>query len=86
MSKWCRKGWDDEQYNQEGRCCCNCVFQRKLVKHPWNIDGFKGSISEQVTDSDGDGITVCLVFEQEAMSMKGSHGMCEMHTFKDKSE
>lgn len=76
----CMKGWNELQYNSEGRCCCNCVYQRPLVKHPWNEGIFKGSIMTQVIDEDNNPIWVCLAME--AMSMNREHSMCEMHTFK----
>ena len=83
--KPCMKGWNDEQYNQEGRCCCNCINQRKLVKHPWNEGIFKGSIMDQVADEQGSPIWICVTL-REVMSMNREHGMCEMHDFKEISE
>lgn len=81
--KPCIKGWDDSEHNAEGRCCCNCIYQRPLAKHPWNDGVFKGSCSEQVETPEGDLMWVCLVNTDEAMSMSREHSMCEMHTFKE---
>ena len=36
----CEHGWYD------GSCCCNCIHQLKLMKHPWNKEFGKGSIME----------------------------------------
>lgn len=83
MSK-CYKGWDKE-YNRYGICCCNCKWQAKLGKHPWNSGEFKGSILEQVKDGNGDDMWVCTVQEGVAMSMNREHSMCEMHTPKGES-
>lgn len=83
MATPCMKGWNDIQYNTEGRCCCNCVHQRPLVKHPWNKDPeYKGSLNEGVSDFEGTQIFVCLVDTDRAMSSDREHSMCEMHTFK----
>ncbi len=67
----CEHGWHD------GSCCCNCTNQLKLMKHPWNKDFGKGSISEQCG-------WVCTVrFDagdsNEAIYFDKEHGMCEMH-------
>ena len=75
----------NKEYN--GACCCNCIHQRKLTKHPWNdATMFRGSISEQVVDGKGNLIYVCTVLES-AMSFDRQHSLCEMHTPKteDKS-
>ena len=83
----CYKGWGDE-LNKEGRCCCNCKFQMKLVKHPWNSDIiYKGRIIEQVMDTNGHDMYVCVMDMalngDSAIAMDEEHSMCEMHTFKD---
>ena len=84
----CYKGWGDE-VNPEGRCCCTCKYQIKLMKHPWNYDIiFKGRISEQVMDMNGNNMYVCIMNnvlngDNSVIAMSGEHDMCEMHTFKD---
>lgn len=75
----CFQGWGKE-YNSKGICCCNCKWQSKLVKHPWNQGEFKGRISEQVKDSEGTGMWVCTAQNGVAMTMNTEHSMCEMHT------
>lgn len=86
----CNKGWDDP-LNSEGRCCCNCKFQLKLVKHPWNSDTlYKGRIIEQVMDNNGNDVYVCVMDTalggDNAIAMDREHSMCEMHTFKGEDE
>lgn len=69
----CELGWKD------GSCCCNCVNQAPLLKHPWNNDIGKGPASETMgwvcaihdPDEDKDGPHVTF--------MDRRHGMCEMH-------
>ena len=68
----CEHGW------HSGECCCNCAKQLKLMKHPWNKEFGKGSITEQCgwvctmqfDDSSNKGEAVFYDFE---------HGMCEMY-------
>lgn len=65
-----------------GQCCCNCVHQIVLKKHPWNkSDIFRGSISKQVTDQEDTPIFVCTALG-EAIAFDSKHGMCELHDFK----
>ena len=71
--KKCEKGFSKEY----GTCCCNCKYQKKLFKHPWNSNYGKGRISEQMGfvctvgfSEDGDTETT-VYYELE-------HGMCEM--------
>ena len=76
----------------DGSCCCNCVYQCSIKKHPWNKDeSFKGSIRDSV----GYGCAVFFVehqiFRSEGMQAAGDlgsvqfsdrkHGMCEMHEY-----
>jgi hypothetical protein len=70
--KKCEHGWHD------GSCCCNCIHQLKLMKHPWNKEFGKGSIMESCgwvctqTFEDGSNRGMGIYFDFE-------HGMCEMH-------
>lgn len=59
-------------------CCCNCIHQKQLVKHPSNVSEFgKGKISEAMG-------WVCLVpleisKDESAVYCEGQHDMCELH-------
>lgn len=62
-----------------GRCCCDCVFQMRALKHPWNLNAAKGRISEtfgwfcacpDMTDDNN---------VRQAIFFDGQHGLCEMH-------
>ena len=72
----CYKGWSKEDGNRNGRCCCNCRYQRPISGHPWNKNSLtKGSITSII----GYGCTVpdmpaIVFFDKE-------HGMCEMHEY-----
>ena len=71
MSKDCEHG-------HQGDCCCNCENQLKLMKHPWNKEFGKGSITEQC------GYVCVMKFGDnsnsgEAVYFDFEHGMCEMH-------
>ena len=66
-----------EEFNSQGRCCCNCKWQRPISGHPWNING---AVKSKVSTTIGWGCTVpdmtnITFFEKE-------HSMCEMHEFK----
>lgn len=68
------------------RCCCNCVNQRVIFKHPWNKGDGKGSVSDvmgfgcdMVHFDFCDGIPAI-------MFMDNRHGMCEMHERKELPE
>lgn len=77
----CMKGWDNIKFNHRGDCCCNCKFFKKLMKHPWNEDLFKGHISEQVAIGDIP-VYVCIVSD-ETFSMTREYSMCECHARKE---
>lgn len=71
----CQYGWHD------GSCCCNCINQKKLMKHPMNRVLGKGNISDQMG-------YVCVVELEDNESNKGNavfhdylneHGMCELY-------
>lgn len=84
MNIKCNLGWEDTKHNTEGRCCCNCIYSKKLVKHPWNsAQNLKGSISEQISIENNQLFAcVCPDMEDVAIVFDKPHGMCEMHTFK----
>ncbi len=78
MTDACFKGWKKEDGNTSGSCCCNCKWQRPIVKHPWNKNPMaKGSITTimgygcSVPDMPG-----IVFFESE-------HSMCEMYSDKN---
>lgn len=66
------------EHNKQGSCCCNCIFQKPIVKHPWNtVEIFKGRISEQIAWG-------CTVPDMEAVVLsERQHSLCEMHMFKE---
>lgn len=86
MSK-CTVGWDSE-HNKSGACCCNCVYQKKLMCHPWNSSlEFSGRISRQVSiDKNKIFVCVCPDMEDDVIAFDKQHGMCEMHMFKNKEK
>ena len=66
----------DKGFKEMGTCCCNCVHQMKLFKHPWNSNYGKGSIKDQMgfickAGFPEDGVT------DEAYYFEKQHGMCE---------
>ena len=68
-----------EKCNHE--CCCNCVNQIQLLKHPLNEhEVFKGQISEPsgfylcVADMNADGNA-----NRSGYVLEDRHGMCEMY-------
>ena len=69
-----------------GYCCCNCVNQIQVNKHPCNTTlMLKGSITEPT------GIFVCLApthWDKESIylgiAFEKEHGMCEMYYPKEK--
>ncbi len=61
----CKKGY-------KGDCCCRCVNQIKLFKHPWNKQ-YKGSIM------DFTGLYACAALSKsKAIIFEKEHGCCEM--------
>lgn len=63
-----------KENNREGRCCCNCRWQKPIVKHPWNtIEMFKGRVTEQIAFG-------CTVPDMGAVVLsEREHSLCEMH-------
>lgn len=65
-----------ETGNYKGRCCCNCKYQKRVMKHPWNKGCAKGAISELMGYACGsplyEGSGNVIFFDRK-------HGMCEMH-------
>ena len=66
--KNCDKGF-------EGMCCCNCIHQVKIMKHPLNKGEAKGSI----LDTFGYG---CNALGDILFNDRG-HGMCEEYESKE---
>jgi hypothetical protein len=64
----------------DGSCCCNCIHNLKLMKHPWNTSSLgKGSITEHM------GFICTATFEDgssegEATFFEFEHGSCEHHS------
>lgn len=67
-----------EEHNKNGRCCCNCNYNVKIMRHPWNVFSggrMKGPISEiagygcNLPDLPG------IVF------LETEHSLCEEHQF-----
>ena len=76
----CFLGWAGPD-NTQGRCCCNCKYQRPITAHPWNRHELtKGPITKNIgwgcTVPDMPGVTF---FEVE-------HSMCELHTWKNEDQ
>ena len=66
----------------KGRCCCTCVNQRVIVKHPWNDGAGKG----RITESMGYGcaspeFTVGFEGRPTVIFFDSGHDLCEMHEF-----
>ena len=63
----CNKGY-------KGQCCCECMYQLALTKHPLN-ETYKGSIKDKT------GLYVCIVMHNETHTgiiFDRKHGSCEM--------
>jgi hypothetical protein len=59
-------------------CCCNCKYQKKIQKHPWNTnDMFKGSIGDFL----GWACTAMLKDTGKIIFFEKRHGLCELHDF-----
>ena len=76
----CFRGWKEEDGNKGGRCCCNCKWQSRLVKHPWNTEPWaKGSVTEQIG-------WACTTpeFQPNAtfFSLAHEHSVCECHEWR----
>jgi hypothetical protein len=81
MAHECNLGWSGEGVNPNGRCCCNCKYQLKLLAHPWNKDFGKGPITQSIG-------YVCAApdFLPNAIFFDRQHSMCEMHEFKETND
>lgn len=67
------------EHGYKGRCCCNCVNQATLYKHPWNnIPEAKGRISEVFGYA-----CMSVIHEktQNGIFFTSQHGCCECHDF-----
>lgn len=63
---------------KEKYCCCTCANQLELMKHPWNKEFGKGSITERCG-------WVCKVGldmgeERQVIFFDREHGECELYT------
>lgn len=75
----CYKGWSDLDANRSGRCCCNCVNQVAIYRHPWNTM-VGGRMKGPVTQIAGWG---CKAMENGGLIfMEDEHSMCEVHEWK----
>lgn len=74
---YCKSGF-------KGQCCCNCIYQKKAMRHPQNLLHFNGSIKNTLgflcTFQHPDGSN-----EGEFVFFNQRHGMCEEHQFKKPS-
>lgn len=61
----------------KGRCCCNCVNQFEVMKHPWNEGAGKGRITETM----GYGCRPPEFASRTIIFFDRQHGLCEMHEF-----
>lgn len=66
----------------EHQCCCTCINQKVVLKHPTNITELsQGAMSEEMG-------YVCLLpteFESDAVVFfDNKHGLCEMYLTKIK--
>lgn len=65
-----------EKGSYKGKCCCNCKYQTRIMKHPWNKGEAQGSILTVF------GYACGSPLEKETKSViffDREHGMCEMH-------
>ena len=76
----CFEGWKIDDGNETGRCCCNCQFHVKIMRHPWNTQ-VGGRMRGPVTEIAGWG---CNQPEFEGIIyFERKHSVCELHTWKD---
>jgi hypothetical protein len=70
VSTSCQQGWKD------GSCCCNCVSNFPLHKHPWNTGEGHGPNDEKMQ-----GFACVLQIDgvKRATYYQHDHGMCEFH-------
>jgi hypothetical protein len=67
-----------EEHNPQGRCCCNCVNQKRIVGHPWNKEFF---VRTPVNSTIGYGCTASEL-DDTIIFFETQHGQCELHDFK----
>ncbi len=81
----------NEPGSHQGDCCCNCVYQCEITKHPWNEEELlKGRISEHVSYGCASFFAQHSIMGFEGVqketsigkviAMDRKHGMCEEHT------
>lgn len=70
----------DVKGSYKGCCCCNCGYQVKIMKHPWNKGDAQGSMVQQM----GYGCATPLDSRRGIIVFfDRQHGMCEMHLTKE---
>lgn len=75
----CYQGWSKEEGNSQGRCCCNCEYQVKIMRHPWNqLVG--GRMKGPVTEIAGYGCTI--LDHKQIIFQEVQHLMCEGHEWR----
>lgn len=73
----CFEGWSAENGNISGRCCCNCMYQKKITGHPWNKNV---AYRSRIVDVIG---YACTIPENPNITFfESKHGMCEMHDWR----
>lgn len=60
-------------YNFGGLCCCNCMRQVKVLKHPGNNGFGKGNVSSIL------GYGCQITFNGEMIFKSDKHGICELY-------
>lgn len=66
------------EVEKSGRCCCNCRWQRSISGHPWNKNELtKGPITSII------GYGCAVPDMPNIVFFEKSHGMCELHEWKN---
>jgi hypothetical protein len=68
-------------HDPDGRCCCNCKWQRPISGHPWNkTPAFYGRVTTVIAWG-------CTVPDMANINLSEcEHGLCEVHDFKESTE
>lgn len=82
--KQCFLGWSKDNGNSKGRCCCNCKYQVKIMRHPWNT--FTGGrMKGPITQIAGWGCTLFCEDNRGIVFFEQEHSVCEEHQFEETS-